>query len=382
MLHDYKSIYGKELSENIIPFWQNHCVDKEYGGYFTCLDRDGSVYDTEKFMWMQWRIVWMFSELYNKLDNSRSDWLAIAKNGYDFLESHGKDENGWYYFSLNREGVPAMAPYNAFSDCFAVMGAAAYGRAANNPKAQAEAQRAFDVYSMREDNPKGRWSKELEGKTKYSSLGFYMMKLNLMEVLSDNLGVDNLKEIIDTIDFVLDTFWSPEFNVMFENMPMNKKPDLESMPGRHTNPGHVLEAMWFILNSANRANRPDIIAKASNIILATLDYGWDDKYGGMYYFKDVLGKPHMELQWNMKLWWVHNEAIIAAYLAYKYTKDERFVDWFVKLHNWTWTHFPDPEYGEWFAYLNREGQPTHMLKGGKWKTFFHVPRMLLNVSIN
>ena len=38
------------------------------------------------------------------------------------------------------------------------------------------------------------------------------------------------------------------------------------------------------------------------------------------------------------------------------------------------------DYGEWFGYLNRQGEPTHLLKGGKWKTFFHLPRYLMSVS--
>ena len=126
--------------------------------------------------------------------------------------------------------------------------------------------------------------------------------------------------------------------------------------------------------------RPDSqekINKICDIILSTLEYGWDKQYGGIYYFMDVLGKPHLELQHDMKLWWVHNEATLACLHAYKVTGDEKFAEWFKKVDDYTWSHFPDPEYGEWFAYCNRRGEVTHALKGGKWKTFFHVPRGLL-----
>ena len=54
--------YEEELYDCVIPFWEQHCVDTQYGGYFTSLDRDGSVYDTEKYLWMQWRIVYMFAK--------------------------------------------------------------------------------------------------------------------------------------------------------------------------------------------------------------------------------------------------------------------------------------------------------------------------------
>nr|MDO8116567.1 AGE family epimerase/isomerase [Candidatus Sigynarchaeota archaeon] len=78
-----------------------------------------------------------------------------------------------------------------------------------------------------------------------------------------------------------------------------------------------------------------------------------------------------------KLWWVHCEALVATLLAYRLTGDVAFLDWFKKVDTWTWAHFPDTVHGEWFGYLNRRGEPTHFLKGGKWKTFFHLPRCLL-----
>ncbi len=374
-MKEYQKQYKEYLLDNVVPFWEKHCPDREYGGYFTCLDRDGSVYDTEKYMWMQWRIVWMFAELYNKVER-RQAWLDEALQGFRFLTRYGKDPQGRYYFSLNREGVPAMAPYNAFSDCFAVMGAAAICRATGSEEARREALSAYECYSGRESRPKGEWTKELEGKKEYMSFGFYMMQLNLLSVLQEDLGLDNSRELARLRRFVLDTFYSPSHGVVFENMPREGGPDLSSMAGRHTNPGHALEAMWFIMSSARRAGEEETVRQAADIVLRELDYGLDREYGGIYYFLDYLKKPHVELQWDMKLWWVHCEALIASFLAYEYTGDRRFRDRFAELHEWTWKRFPDPEYGEWFGYLDRRGEVNNTLKGGKWKTFFHLPRML------
>src|SRR6266487_1185791 len=119
-MQNYAEQYERELRDNVIPFWERHSPDRQFGGYFSCLDRDGSVYDSEKFMWMQWRIVWMFAELYSTYQ-PREQWLRLAQNGYDFLTRHGKDEQGRYYFSLARDGTPATAAYNVYSDCFAAM---------------------------------------------------------------------------------------------------------------------------------------------------------------------------------------------------------------------------------------------------------------------
>jgi N-acylglucosamine 2-epimerase len=376
-LAPYRETYERSLMEDVIPFWVRHCPDRAEGGYFTCLDRDGSVYDTEKYMWVQWRIVWMLSELYVKVDRN-PEWLALAENGYNFLMRHGRDGQGRYYFSLNRAGEPAMAPYSVFSECFAVMGCAALFRANGDPAARAEALRAYAAYLAREDRPKGEWTKELPGRKPMRSLGFYMMKVNLQMVLRECLGdTTHDAELARTVDLVFNTFWNPDKKVLFENVGLDGAFDLDSMSGRHLNPGHALEAMWFILHAAKQLNRPDWIPRAAEIILAELELGWDREHGGIYYFMDVLGKPHVELQWNMKLWWVHNEAILAAAMAYRLTGRAEFADWFDKLHTYTWARYPDPQYGEWLGYLDRFGNPTHYLKGGKWKGFFHLPRMLL-----
>jgi N-acylglucosamine 2-epimerase len=165
--------------------------------------------------------------------------------------------------------------------------------------------------------------------------------------------------------------------VIFENINVDGSFDLDSCEGRFINPGHGLESMWFILNYAEKHGRQDLIERACNYIYALYEFGLDREHGGLYYFMDALNKPHIELQWDMKLWWVHNEALIAALYAWRLSGNAKFKQMFEDLDAWTWKHFPDPEYGEWFGYLNRRGEPTHMLKGGKWKTFFHLPRFLL-----
>ena len=378
MFTQYIKRYEKELLENVIPFWESHCIDRDFGGYFTCLDRDGSVYDTTKYMWMQWRIVCMFGELY-MTEYGKPEWLEIAKRGFDFLHRHGRDETGTYYFALNRKGEPAMAPYNIYSDCFAAMGAAVLYRATKEEKYRQAAESAMNSYIARMDNPKGRWDKGMPGKQKYLSLGHYMMLANLGLLMDSCLGADTYaKSLAGAVDTVLSKFWNPNRGLMFENILPDGSFDLDSCEGRMLNPGHVLEAMWFILNYFNQyqPGSPQV-AKVAEIIKATLNFGWDREFGGIYYFMDALGKPHLELQADMKLWWVHNEATIACLYAYKMTGDSEFFDWFQRLDEWSWKHFPDPQYGEWFAYLNRRGEPTHMLKGGKWKTFFHLPRYLL-----
>ncbi|MBQ4481005.1 MAG: AGE family epimerase/isomerase [Victivallales bacterium] len=374
--------YDDTLTKDVIPFWENHAIDKQYGGYFTSLDRDGSVYDTTKYMWMQWRIVYMFAAFYSSR-YSQPQFLEIAKQGYDFLTKHGKAEDGSYYFALNQQGEPVIAPYNVFSDCFAAMGAAELYRATKEQPYADEANSAMCNYLRRVNsgNPAGRWNKAMPAKTAYQSFGMFMMIANLALVMKNCLGNDEYQADADrTVDLVLEKFWNPELKLMFENVCEDGTFDLESCQGRMLNPGHTLEAMGFLLNYLRQAGRTEHNEKILAIVKRTLEFGWDQKYDGIFYFMDALGKPHLELQADMKLWWVHNEAATTALLSYVISKDETFLQWFDKLDKYSFSHFADPQYGEWFGYLNRQGEPTHLLKGGKWKTFFHLPRYLMSVS--
>jgi N-acylglucosamine 2-epimerase len=369
--------YEHELLERCIPFWERACPDWDCGGYFNFLTRDGQVFDTEKSMWMQWRIVYTFATLYTS-EYRQEQWLPLAQHGYDFLTRHGKDAEGHYYFALNRAGTPSVAPYNIYSDCFAAMGAAALYQATGEGRYRAEAEAAMTHYLARIESPKGRWEKALTGKPARRTLGHYMMQANLGFVLNACLGTDRYVDDIRTAaHLVLETFWQPEHRLLFENVNRDGAVDLTSCDGRHINPGHGLEAMWFILQYALQAGDEALIAPACEVVRALLDVGWDPEHGGLFYFMDACGLPHQELQWDMKLWWVHNEALLAALYAYKASGDPVFLEWFERLDAWTWARFPDPEHGEWYAYLNRRGEVTHTLKGGRWKCFFHLPRCLL-----
>lgn len=372
--------YEQELLESTIPFWEKNCEDQQYGGYFTCLDRDGSVFDTEKYMWMQWRIVYMFATLYRS-EYGKPQWLDIARRGYDFLVKNGKSTDGSYYFSLNRAGKPTTAPANIFSDCFAAMGAAAMFKATGEEQFRIEANSAMRSYINRMDNPKGRWDKAMPGRAKRLSLGHFMILANLCNVMQENLGTDEYEaDASKAVETVMEKFWNPEFKVIFENINPDGSFDLDSCDGRLINPGHGLESMWFIMQYAEKNHNPILIEKAAEITAALFEFGSDREFGGIYYFMDVLNKPPMELHWDMKLWWPHNEAMLAALFAFRLTGEQRFINYFATTDQWAWQHFRDAEYGEWFGYLNRRGEPTHTLKGGKWKTFFHLPRYLM-VSI-
>jgi N-acylglucosamine 2-epimerase len=142
------------------------------------------------------------------------------------------------------------------------------------------------------------------------------------------------------------------------------------------NPGHGIEATWFLMEIARRKNDRVLIGDLVDALLRILDFGWDREYGGIFYFLDAEGRPPQQLEWDQKLWWVHCETLVACLLAYRLSGREECLDWFRRVDEYTWTRFPDPACGEWYGYLNRRGEVLLPLKGGKWKGCFHVPRSL------
>lgn len=377
---DFKALaaqYKSELLDRVVPFWLEKSQDEEFGGYFTCLDRDGSVYDTDKFIWLQGREVWMFSKLYNEVEQ-RKEWLDCAIQGAEFLKKHGHDGNLNWYFALDRQGNPLVEPYNIFSYTFAVIAFGQLAKATGSEEYAKIAKDTFDIVLSKVDNPKGRWSKASPGARQMKTFDLPMILCNVALEIEHLLDPDFLQQTIDTcLHEVLDVFYRPELGLIVE--ALGKDGELvDSLDGRKLNPGHAIESCWFIMDLGKRLGRQDLIDKAVEICLSEAKYGWDEQYGGIFYFMDRLGKPRHELEFDQKLWWVHLEALISFIKGYQLTGRKECLEWFERIHKYTWEHFRDKEYPEWFGYLNRRGEVLLPLKGGKWKGCFHVPRGLLN----
>jgi N-acylglucosamine 2-epimerase len=370
----YAELYKKTLLDDVIPFWEKNSIDNENGGYFTCLDRQGKVYDTDKFIWLQGRQAWTFSMLYNKVEK-KQEWLDVAKKGIDFLIKKGMDDNRNFYFSTNARGEPLVESYNIFSDCFAAMAFSQYATASGDDQARGLAVRTYRNIISRQDNPKGKYEKNTSVRP-LKGFALPMILSNLVMELEDVLEKEEVDRTIQkSVHEVMNVFLNSSIGIIYENvMPDGSHHD--SFNGRLLNPGHGIEAMWFMMDIGVRNNDQALINKAIDTVLTILNYSWDKEYGGILYFMDVKGHPPQQLEWDQKLWWVHLETLVALAKGYQLSGRNDVLEWFEKVHDYSWDHFSDPENGEWFGYLNRQGQPLLDLKGGKWKGCFHVPRAL------
>jgi len=368
------SQYKQALLADVLPFWQKNSLDRQEGGYFTCLDAQGKVYDTDKFIWLQNRQVWTFSMLYNQLSPDPA-WLEVAQLGADFLANKGRDSEGNWYFALNRVGEPLVQPYNIFSDCFAAMAFSQFAFASQQDEANAIALQAYDNVLRRQQDPKGRYNKLYPGTRALKSLAVPMILANVTLEMSPLLDAAQLDQVLDqTVQEVMMDFLDSDRGLLFESVAPDGTP-VDCFEGRLINPGHGIEAMWFLMDIGQRRGDTALIERAVDVVLNILDFSWDQDYGSLFYFLDAKGHPPQQLEWDQKLWWVHLETLVALAMGYRLTGREACWHWYQKVHDYSWSHFADPG-REWFGYLNRSGQVHLQLKGSKWKGCFHVPRAL------
>ena len=319
----YAEQYRAALLDDVIPFWEDHSIDEAHGGYFTCLERDGTVFDTDKFVWLQARQVWTFAMLYNRVE-AKPQWLEIARHGAEFLRDHGMDDDGNWYFSLTREGKPLVQPYNIFSDCFAAMAFGQYSIAAGDDEAAQLALRTYQKILERQDNPKGQYNKRVPGTRPIKGFALPMILCNLALELEEVLPQDEVERRIDTsVHEVMDVFLDPVRRLVYENVALNGD-HVDSFDGRLINPGHGIEAMWFIIDVGRRRGDQALIERATDAIISTLEFAWDKPYGGLFYFMDAQGHPPQQLEWSQKLWWVHLEALVPLVLRGR-SKRKRFL---------------------------------------------------------
>ena len=207
-----------------------------------------------------------------------------------------------------------------------------------------------------------------------------MITINTAQQLRDSIELADADAWIDrSIDAIRRDFLKPDIHAVMETVgPAGEI--IDHFDGRTLNPGHAIEGAWFIMWEGKLRGDDELVRTGCQMLDWMWDRGLDEQFGGILYFVDLKGLPVQEYWHDMKFWWPHNEAIIATLLAYALTGDEKYARWHTLVHDWAYSHFPDPDHGEWYGYLHRDGTPTHRAKGTMWKGPFHLPRMQLMCS--
>ena len=383
-LHGSRQWIREEL-DRCIAFWLRNGMDKEHGGVYTCLDREGSIYSTDKSVWMQGRCAWIFAYLCH-VYGKKEEWMAASKSCLDFMEAHciNRAAGNRMYFTVTADGRPLRQRRYCFSEAFYALANAEYYGLTGEAVYLERARSAYELYwsiTHGMPDPVGMPPKTIPETRSGRSFGIPMIILNVIGVLLrvDAANRDEYEQrAAQCVEEIFRYHVHPELKCVLENVGPNGEARLDVTEGRIVNPGHDIEGVWFLLEHAKRTGNAALIPKAEQIFRWAIDAGWDREYGGLLYFVDCLGRPPEAYEHDMKLWWPHDEILISSLMLYRDTQNEEYLEWFYKTLDYCRAHFSDPTFGEWYGYLRRDGRPTEPpCKGSTFKGPFHLPRMLI-----
>ncbi|NLI37191.1 MAG: N-acylglucosamine 2-epimerase [Bacteroidales bacterium] len=374
-LQNWSESYKKDLTGNIMPFWMQHGLDRVNGGVYTCLDRDGSLMDSTKSVWFQGRFAFVCSYAYNNVEHNE-DWLRAAKSTIDFIEAHCFDKDDHMFFSVTAEGIPLRKRRYVFSETFAAIAMSEYALATGD---SSYAEKALKVFkdTLRFLNTPGFLEPKFTEAVKLQSHSIVMILINVGSRLRTVVDDPTITQQIDeSIEKLRKYFMHPEFKALLESVGPNGE-FVDTNTTRTINPGHCIETAWFLMEeSRNRNWDKKMLDTALTIFNWSWDWGWDKQYGGIINFRDCKNLPPQDYSQDMKFWWPQCEAIIASLYAYLATGDDEYLYRHKVISEWTYAHFPDADFGEWYGYLHRDGTVAQAAKGNLYKGPFHIPRMM------
>ncbi len=380
-LDSVRKRYCDELVGDVLPFWLRYGMDKVNGGIYTGLDRDGSLMEIDKSVWFQGRALWTFCTAYEKIEK-RPEYLEAAHSLVRFIEEHCFDEDGRMFFRVTADGKPVIKRLRYFfSETFAVIGFAAYARVTGKSEYKQKALRLFEFVEHLRTTP-GILIPKFNPETE-ASIGFGgpMILLNVLSELRSacpensaeiNAYMTRLLKEVETF-FVRD-----DLKLVLEQCAPDGRFMSEHYEGRLLNPGHAIEGAWFIMNEGINTADEHLTGLGLKMLEWMWKIGWDEEYGGgIIQYRDALGLPVSEYHQDMKFWWPQCEAAIATLMAYKITREPKWLTRFELVDDYIEARFTDREYGEWFGYFHRDGSLATRIKGNLYKGPFHVPRMYM-----
>ena len=375
-LQQWSSAYREDLLTNIMPFWMKNGWDRKNGGVYTCVNRDGSLMDSTKSVWFQGRFAFVCSFAYNTIERN-PEWLEAAKSALDFIEKYCIDTDGHMFFEVTETGEPIRKRRYVFSESFAAIAMAEHSLATGDKLYAEKALQLFKRIKYLTETP-GLLPPKYCDNVKMQGHSLVMILINTASRIRKVINDPILDEQIDwSVNKIRSSFMHPEFKALLETVG----PDgefINTITGRTINPGHCIETAWFILEEAKHRNwDKELLDMGLTILDWSWEWGWDKEFGGIINFKDCMNLPPQDYAQDMKFWWPQTEAIIATLYAYEATGDSKYLDMHKQISDYTYAHFPDKEYGEWYGYLRRDGSVAQPAKGNLFKGPFHIPRMMI-----
>ncbi|WP_128545394.1 AGE family epimerase/isomerase [Larkinella soli] len=363
--------YQEALFRTILPFWITHSRDLTCGGYYNALTDQGVVFDTDKLVALQAQQVWGFSFLHHQVD-AIPEWLSLARHGVDFLLKHGRQPDGRWLDTVDRRGRPVTPARTVVPDCSAVMAFARFFRCSGDEEHALTAQQTLHRLLEVRQNQRERWEAELGGFRQFKHLSEPMMVLKAVIECQSLLSPEFFKQTLETvIAEIQNEFYDKRINLLRENV-LPEGAFCDCTTGRRLHGGYVFETAGYLLEAAELTGNRRLAQQAVQMALHLAEICWDEPSGGFIQYADLKDRPGIYSEWDRKIWWTHTEALSVFVRGYHHTRMNDCLKWFQKVHSYTWQHFPDKDYKEWFGILDRKNEPVLTSKATPQKGCYHL----------
>lgn len=371
------ALYRAELLDRTIPFWLKYGIDQKNGGICTCISDEGEIQSEDKYVWSQLRAIWTFSALYNQIE-PRQEFLETATHIFNFIKRCGCNASGDWLYIVDKHGAPLFdGATTIYADGFAIYGLTEYAKATGSEEAIAIARETYANVQRKLAHPGSYQTHPLPIPSGSKAHGISM----IFSLAFDEFGrFVNDGGIVDAglqdANQVMNVYRCPEKKRLYEFVKLDGSP-LDAPGGRLTVPGHAIESMWFMMHIFQRWGDQERVKQAIECVRWHLELGWDREYGGIVRAIDPEGMPPWNALTDGKIWWVHTETLYALLLAYSISREHWCLEWFERVHDYSFSHFPVPQYGEWIQNLDRQGNKTNAIAALPVKDPFHLARALI-----
>ncbi|QHV99369.1 AGE family epimerase/isomerase [Spirosoma endbachense] len=338
--------YYKESARHGFLFLRDVMWDKQYGGFYTLVDRQGNVKSDGKEAYGNAFALYALSAYYHMSHDTAA--LNLAKKSFGWLEQHSHDPvHKGYFQNLRRDGTPI--------------------------------QRDASVPSTASTGYKDQ----------NSSIHLLEALTELYAIWPDQLVGERLEEMLRLVRDVITTpkgnlvlFFQPDWT------PVSFRDSSETVVLKHRNLDHVsfghdVETAYLMLEASQALglkNDTQTLQVGKRMVDHALANGWDKNVGGFYdqgyYFTN---KPGMTIIKESKNWWSQSEGLNTLLLmADKFPNDpQQYFNQYKLLWNYCQTYLIDHQYGEWYEEgLDNDPQRKKGLKGHIWKAAYHSYRAL------
>ncbi len=390
------------LLQELMPFWETHGVDSEYGGYLTYLDKDGNpTGETLKTVVCQTRMIYSYSSAH-RANLGGGKYLDIAGQGVDFLLRHFLDKKygGWYWV-CQQDGSPHDRAKIMYGHSFAIYALSEYAMASGDQRALEMAEETYSVIKTRaadiEHGGFGEfyeedWSPKAPGvyggDRKSLDVHMHLMEAftNLYEATGLHAHKTDSQRVINLLfnrmihpeygtgmaQFSFD--WTPLRAILFKNVWGSDRdvPDDEGRPLNNTSFGHNVEFAWLLKHSLDILDMDvnEYKERMRKLYDHCCRYGIDWEHGGVY----CEGPNDGPARERNKEFWQQAETLVGMLDAYLLFGEEKYWDAYENVHRFVMDKVINHAVGEWYPLFDENSNRLWDYMGHAWKINYHTVR--------